>query len=49
MKKYAIGFMTALTVMVIFSVVSKTLIEIPRFLIGWLSCMGWYIGEDLVK
>ena len=49
MKKYAIAFMTGLTVMVIFTVISKALIEIPNFLIGWFSCMGWYLGEDLVK
>jgi hypothetical protein len=49
MRKYAIAFMTALTVMVIFTVVSETLIEIPTFLTGWISCMGWYIGKDLVK
>jgi hypothetical protein len=49
MRKYAIAFMSALTVMVIFTVVSKTLVEIPNFLIGWISCMGWYIGNDLVK
>jgi hypothetical protein len=49
MRKYAIAFMSALTVIVIFTVVSKTLVEIPNFLIGWISCMWWYIGNDLVK
>ena len=49
MKKYLRAFMTALIVMLIFTIVSKALIEIPNFMIGWLSCMGWYLGMDLVK
>jgi hypothetical protein len=45
MKKYVIGFITALTVMVIVSLISELLFEIPHFMIGWVSCMGFYIGK----
>ena len=47
MIKYVFGFITALTVMVIVSIISDQLFEIPKFLTGWFSCMGFYIAKEL--
>lgn len=49
MKKYAIPFLFALTIMIICHLISDFIYEIPDFFIGWISCTGWEIGKKLLK
>lgn len=45
--KFLVGFVTALIVMIVAHIIFKALdvdINKVNFFIGWISCMGYYIG-----
>ena len=44
MKKYLIAFIIAFIIMI-----CCLAVKLDNFLIGWFSCMGWYISLEIYK
>jgi hypothetical protein len=44
--KHLFGFFISLVVLAIMCCLNQYVIEIREFLIGWLSCTGYFAGKD---